>query len=76
MSGVQFFLGSLLKVKPIVQISPEGELQAIEKVRSEKKALQYLVDKVADRSSCRQTQNLSDAWKCHRPGNAFEKLAH
>ncbi|WP_203247567.1 DegV family protein [Sporosarcina beigongshangi] len=46
MSGVQFFLGSLLKVKPIVQISSEGELLAIDKVRSEKKALQYLVDKV------------------------------
>ena len=48
MNGVQFFLGSLLKVKPIVQISAEGELQAIEKVRSEKKALQYLIDKVAE----------------------------
>lgn len=47
MSGVQFFLGSLLKVKPIVQISKEGELVAIDKVRSEKKALQYLVNKIA-----------------------------
>lgn len=46
MNGVQFFLGSLLKVKPIVTISKEGELVAIDKVRSEKKALQYLVDKV------------------------------
>lgn len=48
MSGVQFFLGSLLKVKPIVQISTDGELQAIDKVRSEKKALQYLIDKVVE----------------------------
>lgn len=48
MSGVQFFLGSLLKVKPIVQISSEGELKAVDKVRSEKKALQYLIDKVAE----------------------------
>jgi DegV family protein with EDD domain len=48
MSGVQFFLGSLLKVKPIVQISNEGELKAIDKVRSEKKALQYLIDKVIE----------------------------
>ncbi len=45
MGGIQFFLGSLLKIKPIVQISTEGELIAIEKVRSEKKALQYLIDK-------------------------------
>ncbi len=48
MSAAQFYLGSLLKVKPIVQISSEGELKAIDKVRSEKRALQYLVDKVAD----------------------------
>ncbi|WP_432363529.1 DegV family protein [Sporosarcina sp. UB5] len=48
MSGVQFFLGSLLKVKPIIQISSDGKLEAIEKVRSEKKALQYLVDKVVE----------------------------
>ena len=48
MSAAQFYLGSLLKVKPIVQISKEGELKAIDKVRSEKRALQYLVDKVAD----------------------------
>ena len=46
MSGAQFFIGSLLKVKPIVHITPEGELQPVDKVRSEKKALQYLVDKV------------------------------
>ena len=48
MSGVQFFLGSLLKVKPIIQITSDGKLEAIDKVRSEKKALQYLVDKVAE----------------------------
>jgi DegV family protein with EDD domain len=48
MNGVQFFLGSLLKVKPIIQITPDGKLEAIDKVRSEKKALQYLVDKVAE----------------------------
>ena len=47
MNGVQFFLGSLLKVKPIIQITSDGKLEAIDKVRSEKKALQYLVDKVA-----------------------------
>ncbi|MCG7343549.1 DegV family protein [Sporosarcina sp. ACRSL] len=49
MNGVQFFLGSLLKVKPIIQITPDGKLEAIDKVRSEKKALQYLVNKVAER---------------------------
>ncbi|HSI67533.1 MAG TPA: DegV family protein [Planococcus sp. (in: firmicutes)] len=44
MSGAQYYIGSLLKVKPIVQISEEGELKPIDKVRSNKKAVQYLVD--------------------------------
>lgn len=46
MSGIQFFLGSLLKVKPIIQISEQGELGVIDKVRSERRALQYLINKV------------------------------
>lgn len=37
MSGVQFFLGSMLNVKPIIQVK-DGGLSVIEKVRSEKKA--------------------------------------
>lgn len=48
MSAAQFYLGSLLKIKPIIQISKEGELNPIDKVRSERKALQYLVNKVAE----------------------------
>lgn len=46
--GLQFFLGSLLKVKPIVQMSKIGELDQIDKVRSEKRAIQYLIDKSID----------------------------
>lgn len=48
MSSVQFYLGSLLQVKPIIQITAEGELKALDKVRSQKKALAYLVDKAVD----------------------------
>lgn len=44
MSGAQYYIGSLLQVKPIVQINPEGELKPIDKVRSHKKAVKYLVD--------------------------------
>lgn len=46
MSSVQFFLGSILNIKPIIQISKEGTLEAIDKVRSEKRALQYLHKKI------------------------------
>ena len=48
MNGVQFFLGSLLQVKPIIQITDQGELKALDKVRSQKKALNYLVDKAVE----------------------------
>lgn len=45
MGAAQYYLGSLLKIKPIVQISTDGELHPIDKVRSEKRAMQYLVKK-------------------------------
>jgi DegV family protein with EDD domain len=48
MSSVQFFLGSLLQVKPIIYLTESGELKALDKVRSQKKALNYLVDKAVD----------------------------
>lgn len=48
MSGLQFYLGSLLQVKPIVQISATGELVAIDKVRLTKKAFNYLVDRTVE----------------------------
>lgn len=51
MGGVQYFLGSLLKVKPIVQLSADGHLFPFDKVRSEKKAFQYLVDRVREKEN-------------------------
>ncbi|MGG1399417.1 DegV family protein [Bacillus salipaludis] len=42
MSGVQFFLGSMLNVKPIISIE-DGALTVKEKVRSEKKAKEKIV---------------------------------
>ena len=43
MNGVQFFLGSLLNVKPIISIE-DGVLNVKEKVRSEKKAKEKILD--------------------------------
>ena len=39
LSSAQFYLGSLLKIKPIIQITNKGELQELDKVRSQKKAI-------------------------------------
>lgn len=46
LSSAQFYLGSLLKIKPIIHIAPNGKLNEGEKVRSLKKAKQTLLDKV------------------------------
>jgi DegV family protein with EDD domain len=43
MSGVQFFLGSMLNVKPIISIE-DGALNVKEKVRSEKKAKEKITE--------------------------------
>ncbi|MEH7418210.1 DegV family protein [Neobacillus drentensis] len=43
MSGLQFFLGSMLNVKPIVSIE-DGALSVKEKVRGEKKAKEKILD--------------------------------
>lgn len=48
LSSAQFYLGSLLKIKPVIQINQKGELQELDKVRSHKKAIQYLINKVTD----------------------------
>lgn len=48
LSSVQFYLGNLLKIKPVIQINNKGELQELDKVRSHKKAIQYLINKVVE----------------------------
>jgi DegV family protein with EDD domain len=43
MSGLQFFLGSMLNIKPIISIE-DGALNTKEKVRSDKKAKEKILD--------------------------------
>jgi DegV family protein with EDD domain len=47
MSGLQFFLGSMLNIKPIIAIE-DGALNAKEKVRSEKKAIERITQYLHD----------------------------
>ncbi|MDC3413525.1 DegV family protein [Aquibacillus sp. 3ASR75-11] len=44
MSGVQFLLGNVLQIKPILTINSDGELGLLERIRSEKKATNKIVD--------------------------------
>ncbi len=47
-SGIQFFLGSLLHIKPVIRVSEEGLLVPDKKIRSEKRAFNYLRDLVLE----------------------------
>lgn len=44
MSGVSFLLGSVLNIKPILTINTDGELGLLERIRSEKKAVNRIVE--------------------------------
>lgn len=44
MSGTAYLLGSLLKIKPIIQINTDGEFILFDKVRSEKKAIKRMLE--------------------------------
>jgi len=44
MSGTSYLLGSLLKIKPIIQINSDGEFILFDKVRSEKKAIKRMLE--------------------------------
>lgn len=46
MSGVEFLLGNFLKIKPILSINTDGELGLLERIRSEKKALNRIIELV------------------------------
>ncbi|CAM3912904.1 DegV family protein [Alkalicoccus chagannorensis] len=44
MSGAQYLIGSLLQVKPIIRITTEGKFDLYQKVRSEKKAWNRMLE--------------------------------
>lgn len=45
LSGASGFLGSLLKIKPTLQLTREGKIEAVEKIRTRQKALNRIVEK-------------------------------
>ncbi len=46
LSGASGFLGSVLKIKPILEVNDEGKIVPFEKVRTQKKALENMVNHV------------------------------
>jgi hypothetical protein len=48
--GASAFLGSALDLKPILYLSQEGKIEALEKVRTKKKAVSRLVDLAVEKA--------------------------
>ena len=48
LSGASGFIGSVLKIKPILQVDAEGKITSFEKVRTQKKALVKLAEIILD----------------------------
>lgn len=44
MSGTQYLLGSLLQIKPIIQIATDGKFHVFEKVRSDARAVRRMIE--------------------------------
>jgi len=45
LSGASGFVGNLLKIKPMLQLSRDGKIEAAEKIRTRKKAIDRIIDK-------------------------------
>jgi DegV family protein with EDD domain len=50
--GAQAMLGAVLNIKPVLEMR-DGRIEAVEKVRTKQKAIQHVVDLVAERLSSR-----------------------
>lgn len=48
LSGAAGFLGKALKIKPLLELFDDGTIQAVEKIRSTKKALEGVCDRFLD----------------------------
>jgi DegV family protein len=46
LSKTSAFIGNMLNIKPILSVTKDGSLEVIDKVRSSKKMLQYIIEKV------------------------------
>ncbi|MDK2981639.1 MAG: fatty acid kinase fatty acid binding subunit [Chloroflexota bacterium] len=52
--GASRFLGGALDIKPLLYLNPEGKIDALEKVRTKKKAMQRLMDLAVEKAAGKQ----------------------
>lgn len=68
MSGTQYLLGNLLQIKPIITITTEGNFELFQKVRSEKKAVNRLIEFI---SAAKEKHSVTELQIMH--GNVLDK---
>lgn len=51
LSGAAAFVGSILEVKPLLHITPDGKLTPVGKIKGRKRALRTLLEKLQDAAS-------------------------
>ncbi len=68
MSGTAYLLGSVLKIKPIIQINTDGEFILFDKVRSEKKAIKRMLELLGESY---KKHTITEVQLMH--GNVYEK---
>ena len=48
LSGAAGFIGTFLKIKPLLQVLEDGSIQAVDKIRTTKKALEVVCDRISE----------------------------
>lgn len=62
LSNAQGFLGSMLKIKPLLHISKDGKVENIEKIRTFKKAVNRVIDRFIEETNTKQNV---EVFICH-----------
>ena len=69
LSGASGFVGSLLKIKPMLELSKEGKVEAAEKIRTRSKAIARMIEKFVSENP---EDTLEEVFLVH--ANAFEEV--
>lgn len=69
LSGASGFVGSLLKIKPMLELTKDGKVEAAEKIRTRQKAITRMIEKFLEENP---EGELSEVFLVH--ANAFDEI--
>jgi DegV family protein with EDD domain len=71
LSGASGFVGSMFKIKPILEVNDEGKIVPFKKIRTQKRALKEMVELVIE-----DLKNIDDFIVTYNTSNNLEGLAY